>query len=86
MVGVEERVAAEEGAMAPGEEIGTGITQVVAGTTMVGNVDRTGVITAEEGMTVGEVVAEEVAILTSGIETVAEEWAVRTETTSDTRR
>lgn len=79
--------AAEEGAMAPGEEeIGTGITPVVAGTTMVGNVDRTGVITVEEEMTEEEAVAGEVATLTSGIETVAEEWAARTETTNDTRR
>lgn len=86
MVGVEERVA-EVGAMAPGEEIGTGITPAVAGTTMVGNVDRTGVITVEEEMTEEEeAVAGEVATLTSGIETVAEEWAARTGTTSDTRR
>lgn len=77
---------AEVGAMAPGEEIGTGITPVVAGTTMVGNGDRTGVITVEEEMTEEEAVAGEVATLTSGTETVAEEWAARTGTTSDTRR
>lgn len=57
----------------------------MAGTTMVGNDDRTGLITVEEGMTVGEVVAGEVATLTSGIETVAEEWAVRTGITNDIR-
>lgn len=75
---------AEVGAMAPGEEeIAAGTTLVAEGITTVGSVDLTVVIMDE--MTAGEVVAGEVATITSGTGTEAEEWAVRTGITSDIR-
>lgn len=70
--------------MAPGEEeIAAGTIPVVEDTTTVGNVDLTVVVTDE--MTAEEVVAGEVATITSGTGTEAEEWAVRTGITSDIR-